>query len=95
MSLNLGLALPFKTFCYKRKKTYSEDTIWINGTFKEEGYKKIIKGDIFEAHKVLGCSLEELYKLYIDWFNYTLRYGEKKRIFVAVKEYKEGLGDDI
>ncbi len=89
MSLNMALTIPFKNFCSKKRQAYSEDTIWLNGSFKEKGNKKIIRGNIFKAHKVLGCSLEEIYKLYIEWFNYTLREGEKERVFVSVKLQNE------
>ena len=87
MTLDMVQAIPFKNFCYKKGKTWSEKTIWLNGTFKEEGSDKIIKGDIFEAHEVLGCSIEEIYKLYIEWFNYTLRPFETKRIFHSVTNH--------
>jgi hypothetical protein len=89
MTLDMVQAIPFKNFCYKQGKTWSEETIWLKGGFKREGSEEITTGDIFEAHKVLGCSLEEIYKLYIEWFNYTLRPYEKKRTFVSVEEYKE------
>ena len=45
--------MTFKKYveCYS-SKMYLEDTIIINGTFKEMPSRKIIKNDIFEAHKL-------------------------------------------
>lgn len=77
--------MPFDRFCYIKKQIYCEDTIFIEGCFKEEGSNEIHKGDNFEAHKVAGLSVDEIYSLYCDWFNYTLRPGEKKRFAVSAK----------
>jgi len=81
--------MPFKKFVqYKLKKLYSENTIKINGTFKEIPSGKIFKGDIFDAHLLGKESLEEVYKAYLEWFNYTKYPNEKEREFVSVKEVK-------
>jgi len=77
--------IPFRRFCYMKKQTWCDETIFIEGCFKQEGSDEIHKGDNFKAHKVSGLSVEELYKLYIEYFNHTIREGEKKRIFVSVK----------
>lgn len=86
MSLDMVKAVDFKGFCYMRKQTWCEETFFIEGCFKHEGDEDICSGDNFEAHRVLGLSVEEIYKLYIEWFNYTLRPYEKKRIFVSARE---------
>lgn len=85
MGLDNIQLVDFRRFCYMKKKTWSEETIFIEGCFKKEGSKEIISGDNFEASKVLGLSVEEIYKLYIDWFNYTLRPHEEKRVFVSAQ----------
>lgn len=68
---------------------YSEEKIWIEGKFKEEGSEEVIDGDNFWANQIHKSgeqiNAEEIYKIYIEWFNRTLRDGEKKRIFVSAK----------
>ena len=72
-----------------RKLMYSEEIIWIEGTFKEKGNKKIISKDKFWAKKIhtsgKSINAEEIYKIYIEWFNRTLRPFEKEREFVSAK----------
>ena len=90
MSLNLVELMPFRKFCYKNNLTWSEDKIWIEGSFKEKGSKKIFKKDTFEACKVSGLSIEKIYKLYLEWFNYTIqRPDEKERTFFSVRKLSE------
>lgn len=82
--------MDFKKFAQSVKKLiYSEENIWIEGTFKEVGNKKIITGDNFWAKMVHSfgkpINQKEIYQSYIEWFNYTLRPFEKKRVFVSAK----------
>ena len=70
-------------------KLYCEDTIAINGTFKEIPSREIIKNDIFEAHKLSKSTIEEIYKTYLEWFNYTRSEREEEREFVSVKQTEE------
>jgi hypothetical protein len=86
MKLDIVKVIPFKNFCYMQNKTWCAETLWLDGTFKESD-GTIVNNDKFEAHKVLGCSVEEIYKLYIEWFNLTLRHNELSREFVSVKEF--------
>ena len=66
-------------------KMYCEDTITINGTFREIPSRRIIKNDIFEAHKLSKSTIEEIYKTYLKWFNYTRAANEEGRVYVSVK----------
>ncbi len=78
--------MPFKKFAQSKKKClYDEDTILINGTFMEKKTKVIIKGDIFNAHILGKLSIKEIYKIYLEWFNYTRDSTENEREFVSVK----------
>ena len=89
------LMMPFKKYVQTHlNKLYHDETIEINGTFKETPCGKIVKNDIFTAHKVGRGSIEETYKAYISWFNYTRREGEEEREFVAVSE-KEQMEDKM
>jgi len=47
--------------------------------FKEIPSREIIKNDIFEAHKLSKSTIEEIYKTYLEWFNYTSQKGKRKR----------------
>ena len=78
--------MDFKKFAQSKKGClYCEETIKLNGTFREKGSHVDISGDIIEAHKLGKLSIEEIYKVYLEWFNYTIRPNEKERRFVSVK----------
>ncbi len=82
--------MDFKKFSQSVKGLmYSEDTIWIEGKFKEVGNSKILSRDNFWAKKIhtsgKEITPEEIYKTYIEWFNRTLRPGENERVFVSAK----------
>ncbi len=90
MSFNKHELMDFKKFVQSISKLlYSENTIFISGSFKEVGSNEIIKGDNFEAHKVFesgkAIDIKLIYKTYLDWFNYTRNSDEKERIFVSVE----------
>ena len=85
MSMNLTELMPFKKFVQARGLLYYDETIMIDGTYREKETGEIVKGDIFEAHRV-GSSLESTYKAYLDWFNHTRYSHEHEREFVSVKE---------
>lgn len=82
--------MDFKKFSQSIKGLiYSEEQIWIEGKFKNKESEKIISGDDFWA-KVVHTSgeketAEEIYKVYLEWFNRTLRPFEKERFFVSAK----------
>lgn len=81
---------PFKKFVqYDLGKIYHEKKVKINGTFKEKTTGKVIVGDIFEVNLIGSGSIEETYKAYIKWFNYTKYPNENEREFVSVKKIKE------
>jgi hypothetical protein len=81
--------MPFKKFVESILKVlYHEDTITIYGTFKESD-GSIHTGDIFEAHLIGNRTLEETYKAYLHWFNYTRYPNELSREFVSVKRHAE------
>lgn len=80
----------FQKFAQSKKGLmYSDEKIWVEGTFKREGSDEIHKGDNFWANKIhtsgKPITAEEIYKIYLEWFNYTLRPYEKKRFFVSAK----------
>lgn len=80
----------FKKFVQSKKGLmFSENKIFIKGTFKEKGSDKIVSGDNFWAHEVFKSgekiNAELIYKTYLEWFNYTLRPHEKERIFVSAE----------
>ena len=82
--------MDFKKFAQSKKGLiYSDEKVWIEGKFKEVGSDKIHDGDNFLANEVhtngKPISAKEIYKTYLEWFNYTLRQGEGKRIFVSAK----------
>jgi hypothetical protein len=82
--------MDFQKFSQSRKGLiYSEDKVFIEGCFKEEGSDKIICGDNFSANAVHKSgekiNAEIIYKTYLEWFNYTLKIGEKPRVFVSAK----------
>ena len=90
--------MDFKKFAQSVKKLiFSEEKIWIEGCFKEIGSEEIITGENFWAKKIhsSGKSITagEIYKTYIEWFNRTLRPGEKERIFVSAKFGIKKTGD--
>ena len=62
-----------------------DEVIIINGTFREKDTGEIIKNDVFEAHKLGKLSVEEIYKVYLAWFNYTKTPYELEREFVSAK----------
>jgi hypothetical protein len=76
--------MPFKKFVQGKRELYEEETILINGTFKESD-RSVHTGDIFNAHLLGRRTIEEIYKLYLEWFNYTKKEGELERSFVSVK----------
>ena len=79
--------MPFKKFVESLKILYCEETIKINGTFREKETTKIIKNDIFDAKKVgKGKDIKFIYKTYLKWFNHTRTYNESEREFVSVVE---------
>ena len=87
--------MDFKKFAQsKLNLLYSEETIFIDGSFKEVGNDKIFSGDKFEAHIVKESGKKEdielIYKTYLDWFNITRNENEKERIFVSVKQDASG-----
>lgn len=75
--------MPFKKYVESRNINYCEDKIKINGVFKDKETGKITKGDNFLACKLGNLSIEEIYKVYLDWFNYTRMPYEKEREFVS------------
>jgi len=78
--------MPFKKFAQSIKHLcYDDETIKINGSFREKGSNRIIKGDIFDAHILGKLDIKEIYKIYLEWFNYTREGNEKERVFVDVK----------
>jgi len=90
--------MDFKKFAQSKKGLiYSDEKVWIEGKFKEGGSKKIHSGDNFWANEIYtsgkSITAEEIYKTYLEWFNYTLRRGEKTRIFVSAKIGKKEDGD--
>ena len=85
--------MDFEKFTKSRKGLmFSDEKVFIEGTFKGKRTGKIISGDNFWANKVHtsgeSINAEEIYKTYLAWFNYTLRKGELERIFISAK-FKE------
>ncbi len=78
--------MPFKKFAEKEGYYYNTETIRISGTFKEKNTKQIVKGDIFNAHTLSGQTIQTIYKVYLDWFNYTKLPFENEREFISVKK---------
>ena len=88
-AININVEMvPFKKFAEKEGYYYNEETIRIEGTFREKDTGEIVKGDIFDAHLLSGQNIENIYKVYLDWFNYTRNPYEKEREFVAAKRAK-------
>jgi hypothetical protein len=90
--------MDFKKFAQSRKGLiFCDRKVWIEGVFRESD-GKIIVGDNFLANVVHTSgeqeTAEEIYKTYIEWFNYTLRHFEKERFFVSAKFGKEESKDD-
>jgi hypothetical protein len=82
--------MDFKKFAQSLKKLmYSEEKVYIKGSFREKGDKEIFSGDNFLANKVWksgeDISAEFIYKVYLEWFNRTLIKGEKEREFVSAE----------
>ena len=85
-----GEIMDFQKFAQSRKGLmYSEKKVWIEGKFKNEGSKEVFDKDDFWANEIhtsgKPINAEEIYKTYLEWFNYTLRPGEKERVFVSAK----------
>jgi hypothetical protein len=88
MGFNQHELMDFKKFAQSIKGLlYSDETIFLYGTFKEGD--NIIEGDNFTAHIVKKSgeklNIDLIYKTYIEWFNYTRNPDEKERVFVSVK----------
>ncbi len=82
--------MDFKKFAQSVKGLiYSEEKVFIEGKFRQNGNKKISSGDNFWANAIhsSGNSInaEEIYRTYLEWFNRTLRPFESERIFVSAK----------
>jgi len=82
--------MDFKKFAQSKKGLiYHDEQVWIKGKFKEVDSKTVREGDNFWANKVNkngeSINAKTIYKAYLEWFNYTLRPGEKERIFVSAK----------
>ncbi|MGV8150018.1 MAG: hypothetical protein ACLKAN_13555 [Alkaliphilus sp.] len=80
--------MDFKKFAKSKKGLmYSDDKVFIEGKYKEDGSEEIYEGDDFLANKVFvsgePINAEIIYRTYLEWFNYTLRPGEKERLFVS------------
>jgi len=91
--------MDFKKFAQSvRNLLYSEETILIEGCFKDAGKDKVFSGDNFEAHIVKESGkkmdIELIYKTYIDWYNYTRNEQDNERVFVSVKQDAKGDGDE-
>ena len=89
--------MDFKKFAQSKRLIYSEERVFIKGVFKwADG--TISEGDDFWADKVhtsgKPISAEEIYKIYLEWFNRTLRPHEKERFFVSAKFGKEVTSND-
>jgi hypothetical protein len=85
--------MDFRKFAQSKKGLmYSDETIFIEGIYKTAD-GEIQDGDNFKAHKVWKSGekvdVELVYKTYLEWFNYTLRPGERERFFVSVKLKQE------
>jgi len=88
-AININIEMmPFKKFAEKEGFIYNEETIRIEGTFKEKDSNEIVKSDIFDAHLLSGQSIGNIYRLYIKWFNYTRSSCEKEREFISVSRAK-------
>ncbi len=86
--------MDFKKFVQSRKGLmFSEEKVFIKGTFKGKKTKEVISGDNFWANKVWKSgeklNAELIYKTYLEWFNYTLRNREEEREFINAKIDKE------
>ena len=80
----------FKKFAQSKKGFIcNEEKVWIEGKFKNKGNEEVFEGDNFYGNEVLvggkPINAETIYRTYLEWFNYTLRPGEKERIFVSAK----------
>ena len=80
--------MDLKKFAQSKGLIYSEDKVWIEGRFKEDS-DKIILSDSFWAAEVhtsgQPLNAEEIYRVYLEWFNRTLKPFEKERFFVSAK----------
>ena len=66
----------------------------ISGTFKEKGSNELNENDIFMAYELMHSSALEVYRCYVEYFNYTIqRPGEKERIAVSAKWIKTKEGE--
>lgn len=82
--------MDFKKFSQSVKGLiYSEEKVFIEGKFRQKGNKEIISGDNFWANAIhssgKSINAKEIYKIYLGWFNRTLRSFESERFFVSAK----------
>ena len=88
MNINVEM-MPFKKYVQSFGIIYHEDTIMINGTFREKPSGCIVKGDIIKAHKLGKLTIKDIYKTYLAWFNHTRVEREEEREFISVRGVKE------
>lgn len=86
--------MDFKKFTQSVKKLiYSDEKVFIKGKYKEIGNKEVFSGDDFQGNIVHSSgkkvTAEEIYKTYLEWFNRTLKTGEKEREFVSAEIIKK------
>lgn len=77
----------FEKFAKSKKGLmFSDEKVFIKGTFRGRKTKEVVSGDDFLANRVWesGKKLDAkfVYKIYLEWFNYTLKEGEEEREFV-------------
>ena len=85
-----AVLMPFRKYveCFC-EGLYHEETKYLEGVFKDNDTKEIIKGDNFTAHVVGKGSAEETYRAYIQWYNHTKSEYEHERTFVNAKFKKQ------
>ena len=88
--------MPFKKYVQAiLRKIYHEDTIRLNGTFKDIVTGQIVENDIFDAHKIGKDNIEEIYKAYISWWNHIRYEHENPREFISVKYAENKTQEDL